>query len=78
MNKKLTHTHFMQIMALLSVLKFYEIYIQKCLWLIFLKIITVEKYWNMLDIRADSPIDTNFSVTSGDTRDVFYVRRMVD
>ena len=34
--------------------------------LLFLKILLVDKNWNMVNIRTESPIDTNFSVQYGD------------
>ena len=54
----------MQIITLLPVSKFYENLhaYRGCIWPTFLKIVWVDKNWNMVNIRTESPIDTNFSV----------------
>ena len=60
--------NFMYIMTLLPVSKSYENLhtLRGCMWPIFLKILWVDKYWNMVNIRTPSSIDTNLSVQSGD------------
>ena len=58
----------MQIITLLPVSKFYEnLHAQRgCIWPTILKTFWVDKNGDMVNIRTESPIDTNFSAQYGD------------